>query len=634
MGGGDRVVPSIFSKVLVLIEGRLTGQIPEHCSEDQLEQAVSSAFKTVGKDDEVADAVRELLGKGEKSRDMSIAAREEGNKQFQAGKLRESLACYNTAVLSGPWPSDEAVMALGNRAAVLGKMKKNKRVVDDLILALDSGYPCHLHYKAWQRLAVAYEGLGLTTNAKEAYERLLEVLDYSDIPTDKVGKMRKDATMALKTLIVEEEEETDKDEVLPLLSQNSDFPTLSHNVEVKESLGQGRFLVARETIEPGEVVSREEALAVSLDPIHRAEQCTHCLRHALAPLPCPSCSIAAFCCRECREAGLVSHAFTCRLMANPSLSTVTSRSDEDTTRLLLTLRILTSRPLSFHLEYFNSWSSASPTPPKSFAQVLHLVKHLPHLLLSHHLASVFLLLYLLRAVSYIPPDSPTEQEHQLCLLTSHIHAAIKPNIHASFQAGVRGDKLNQEYLGVALFPTVASCFNHSCDPNTFVIDIGRIQVTVASRRIFEGEEVSQGYGGHFGDTVLDKRQKLLCDRYRFTCQCEACTEDWPLTASLLDQSTTFSDAPTNLLKQRDCVNCEALDAKNELLRDRVEAELGRGRVSSAISLTCDRVRLSSDNLKRPHVLHIMGRLALVQYFWAVCANRGSSWRPIRLPLYY
>ena len=491
MGGGDRADSFIFSQVLALIEERLPGQLPEHCSEDQLEQAISTAFNTVGKDDEVAEAVRDLLGKGEKNCEMSIAAREKGNNQFQAGKLRESLACYNTAVLSGPWPSDEAVMALGNRAAVLGKMKKHKRVVDDLTLALDSGYPRHLHYKAWQRLAVAYEGLGLTTKAKEAYERLLEVLDYSDIPTEKVGKMRKDATVALKTLIVEEEEERDKDEVLELLSHNSDFPTLSDKVEVKESLGQGRFLVARETIEPGEVVSREEALAVSLDPIHRAEQCTHCLRHAFAPLPCPSCSIAAFCCTECREAGLVSHAFTCRLMANPSLSTVTSRSDEDTTRLLLTLRILTSRSLAFHLEYFNTWSSASPTPPKSepFAQVLHLVKHLPHQLLSPHLASVFLLLYLLRAVSYIPPDATAEQERQMCLLTSHIHAAIKPNIHASFQAGVRGEQLNQEYLGVALFPTVASCFNHSCDPNTFVIDIGRIQATVTSRRIFEGEEV-------------------------------------------------------------------------------------------------------------------------------------------------
>ena len=53
--------------------------------------------------------------------------------------------------------------------------------------------------------------------------------------------------------------------------------------------------------------------------------------------------------------------------------------------------------------------------------------------------------------------------------------------------------MNQEYLGVALFPTVASCFNHSCDPNTFVVDIGRTQVTVASRRIFEGEEVMTNF---------------------------------------------------------------------------------------------------------------------------------------------
>ena len=490
MGGRERDASSIFSPVLELIEERLKGQLPEHCSEDQLEKVISTAFDTVGNDNEVTEVVRGLLGKGEKNREMSIAAREEGNKQFQAGKLKESLACYNTAVLTAPWPSDEAVMALGNRAAVLGKMKKHKRVVDDLTFALDSGYPRHLHYKAWQRLAVAYEGLGLSMKAKEAYEKLLGVLDYSDIPTDRVGKMRKDASMALKTLIVEEEER-DKDEVLKLLSRNSSFPTLSEKVEMRESTGQGRFLVARQTIDPGEVVSREEALAASLDPTHRAEQCTHCLRHALAPLPCPSCALAAFCCRECQDAGLVGHAFTCRLMSNPNLSTVTSRSDEDTTRLLLTLRIVTARPISFHLEYFNSWSSSTPSPPKSepFTQVLHLVKHLPHLLLSPHIASVFLLLHLLRAVSYIPSDTPIEQERQLCLLITHIHAAIKPNIHASFQAGVRGDQLKQEYLGVALFPTVASCFNHSCDPNTFVVDIGRIQATVASRRIFAGEEV-------------------------------------------------------------------------------------------------------------------------------------------------
>merc|ERR1712004_839188 len=269
------------------------------------------------------------------------------------------------------------------------------------------------------------------------------VLDFSDIPTERLGKMRKDANLALTTLIVDEDE-APKEEVLKLPSHNSNFPSLSAKVEVKESASQGRYLVARDIIEPGEVVRREE----------------------------------------------------------------------DTTRLLLTLSTITSRPFAYHLEYFEGWSSGQPAPPRSepFTQMLHLVKHLSHLMLSPHLASIFLLLHLLRAVSYIPLDTPEEQERQLCLLMCHVHAAIKPNIHASFQVGVLGDQLNQEYLGVELFPTVASCFNHSCDPNTFVVDIGRTQVTVASRRIFEGEEVSQGYGGHFGDTVRDRRQKLLTDR--------------------------------------------------------------------------------------------------------------------------
>ena len=494
MGGGDRDVSSVFDQVLRLIEERLQGVLPQQCHEEELEQMVFTAFEVVGKDAEVAEAVGDLLGKGEKSSEMSTAAREKGNKLFQAGKVKESLACYNTAVLTGLWPSDEAVMALGNRAAVLGKMKMHKRVVDDLTLALDSGYPRHLHYKAWQRLAVAYEGLGLTAKAKEAYERLLDVLDFSDIPTERLGKMRKDANLALTTLIVDEDE-APKEEVLKLPSHNSNFPSLSAKVEVKESASQGRYLVARDIIEPGEVVSREEALATSLDPMHGADQCVHCLRHAISPLPCPSCARAVFCCRECREAGLEGHAFTCRLQANPKLSMGKRRSDEDTTRLLLTLSTITSRPFAYHLEYFEGWSSGQPAPPRSepFTQMLHLVKHLSHLMLSPHLASIFLLLHLLRAVSYIPLDTPEEQERQLCLLMCHVHAAIKPNIHASFQVGVRGDQLNQEYLGVALFPTVASCFNHSCDPNTFVVDIGRTQVTVASRRIFEGEEVMTNF---------------------------------------------------------------------------------------------------------------------------------------------
>ena len=36
------------------------------------------------------------------------------------------------------------------------------------------------------------------------------------------------------------------------------------------------------------------------------------------------------------------------------------------------------------------------------------------------------------------------------------------------------DASSMSMVGLALFPDVASTFNHSCDPNTFVVDVGQV----------------------------------------------------------------------------------------------------------------------------------------------------------------
>lgn len=469
----------LFAPLLSQLEELLRGQIVQCCSPEELQGVVNSAWEVAGREGGVGAKVKELLREGRKDREGSVVAREEGNKQFQAGNFRESLACYNTAVLSAPWPGEEAAMALGNRAAVLGKMKRHKAVVEDLLVALDSGYPRHLHYKAWQRLAVAYEGLGRTREAREAYTRLMDVLDFSDIPTDRLTKMRKEARLAMETLELDNEKQDE--EKLPLASPHPSMPTLSSKVEVREEEGRGRYLVARDTLDPGEVISKEEALAMSVDPSLAGGQCSHCLCHAPAPLPCTSCSSTVFCSRVCRDGGLTSHLSTCALLSTPLLATARGRSDETSTRLLLVLQLVALQPLPFHLSYLDSWLSRRPPPPEAapYTRVLDLVQNLPHLDLPHHLSSVMLLLHLLRALSYTPTDISTEEEQRLCLLLCHVLAAVEPNIHATFQAGVRGDQLVQQYLGVSLFPVVASCFNHSCDPNTMVVDMGRHQVMLA-----------------------------------------------------------------------------------------------------------------------------------------------------------
>ena len=395
---------------------------------------MSTALDVAGREEEVVAAVRALLGSGQgKDREESTTAREEGNRHFQAGRLPQALGCYNRAVVRAPWPGQEAALALGNRSAVLAKAKMHSHVVEDLTLALETGYPAHLAYKAWQRLAVAYEGMGRLRKAREAYNSLLVSFDHSDIPSEKIGKMQREAKLALETLGLDTAEVQVQD-VLPLPGSHIEVPSLSDKVELRRGEVKGRHLVAKEVVEPGEVVSREEALAMSLDPRLAGSHCDYCLVFTPAPLPCPSCSHTVFCSTACLQAGLPSHSTSCRLLSGPLLSSLATRADQSTTRLLLTLDILLSQTLEFHLSHTTDPpSSVSPTP---YSRLLFMEQHLAHLPLPRHLASTLLLLYILRLLDYLPGAITSKQEISFCVLIAKIHAAVKPNIHATFQVNL------------------------------------------------------------------------------------------------------------------------------------------------------------------------------------------------------
>ncbi len=60
------------------------------------------------------------------------------------------------------------------------------------------------------------------------------------------------------------------------------------------------------------------------------------------------------------------------------------------------------------------------------------------------------------------------------------------------------------------------------------------QVTVATKRIYPDEEICHIYQGHFADTDLEKRRKLMQDFFHFTCTCNACTENFPTYEDLDD----------------------------------------------------------------------------------------------------
>ena len=222
--------------------------------------------------------------KQNKDAEKSIKSREEGNKLFKEGKFSECLKCYNESILLAPCHNDfdelnnsvEFAMSLTNRAAILGKFKMHKNASEDLEVAINSGYPKHLLYKAYQRLGVAYEGLGDQNKAKSAYENLLNVFDYSDIPNDKLRKMKNDARFALESLEPSQPLKQPSINQLSLSCEHDEIKTFSSKITIRKTDTKGRFAVAGDKIAVGDVVSRETALVSSLIPSKRGTHCLHC----------------------------------------------------------------------------------------------------------------------------------------------------------------------------------------------------------------------------------------------------------------------------------------------------------------------------------------------------------------------
>ena len=159
---------------------------------------------------------------------------------------------------------------------------------------------------------------------------------------------------------------------------------------------------------------------------------------------------------------------------------------------------------------------------------------------------------------------------------------------------------------------------------------------MAARDIEEGEEITQIYLGHFGDTEKEKRQRLLLERYHFRCQCEACEGNFPSAQQCLEQCMTFAETPNELLKKPMSLDeLTALDATNENLKNQVEKALVvGGSVDKAVEITVKRVKLICEHLREPHILYLMARMSLTKYMWCLYGNSSKWFKQPKLPVYF
>ena len=78
-----------------------------------------------------------------------------------------------------------------------------------------------------------------------------------------------------------------------------------------------------------------------------------------------------------------------------------------------------------------------------------------------------------------------------------------------------GYKFSKDWLrlvGNGLYPTLC-LFNHSCDNNTYKYYAGSDLVVIASKNIYEGEEVTEGYFPTAQMIPRPQRRAWLAEHY-------------------------------------------------------------------------------------------------------------------------
>ena len=84
-----------------------------------------------------------------------------------------------------------------------------------------------------------------------------------------------------------------------------------------------------------------------------------------------------------------------------------------------------------------------------------------------------------------------------------------------------------------------SLSNHSCCANTSRTNYGRYGVVQATKTIFPNEKVYDNYGHFYHTDPKEQRQQVLAAQYFFSCNCQACKDDWPTYRDLSRREAEF-----------------------------------------------------------------------------------------------
>lgn len=175
-----------------------------------------------------------------------------------------------------------------NRSACMYNMQLFHDVLSDINMCLSYPYPENLQYKVQERRARSYLALDDLKNAISAFKLALTALDKASGKLDMAARQKKEADFCImidlltKTLSKQGKKMTkgkdNKTPIIPILSKvkNENYPSASSAVAFTESVTEGRYAVANENINAGDVILVERPHCATLLYKYVKTHCQHC----------------------------------------------------------------------------------------------------------------------------------------------------------------------------------------------------------------------------------------------------------------------------------------------------------------------------------------------------------------------
>ena len=239
----------------------------------------------------------------------------QGNIKFGAGDNVAALKLYTESVIVAP-VGPALGLALGNRSAALYHLGQHEEASRDIEVALENKFPRNIEYKLHLRQAQCHIRLGLYHRAEAHLERSRAGLEHARLAENRKLAVMKDISALSSEIVRLQQTKTSpssEEAGEPSLTYSEEMTGASNKLRLQTSTDKtrGRFVTARESLEAGEVLFREEPYSCVLLPPFYSSHCHHCLASLSAPLACPACTQTRYCKVKCRDEAWQYHKYEC-----------------------------------------------------------------------------------------------------------------------------------------------------------------------------------------------------------------------------------------------------------------------------------------------------------------------------------